>query len=155
MKKVDKKIKAEKGNWSFSGKVADQFVSHAEKSIPYYKEGHELILNYADYFCKKKSICYELGSSTGEFTRKIASRFKEKEITVYGIDSEKNMINFANKKSKSKNKNIVYKHANIVSEKLKKNDLIISYYTIHFIEPRYRQTGLQLHPCRSVIDYMP
>ena len=45
--KTDKKINVEKGMWNFSGKVPDNFVKHAKKSIPHYEENHKLILDYS------------------------------------------------------------------------------------------------------------
>ena len=42
-----------------------KFCRAAKMSIPFYKEGHDLISSYSDYFVKN-NICYELGCSTGE-----------------------------------------------------------------------------------------
>ena len=51
--KTDKKIIAKKGGWNFSGNVPKNFVDHANKSIPFYEDCHDLILDYSDFFCKK------------------------------------------------------------------------------------------------------
>lgn len=137
--KTDKNIKSLRGNWNFSGKVPNNFLEHVKKSIPFYEETHELILDYAEYFCKQNSICYEIGSATGELTKKLAKRFKDKQTKIIGIDNEKSMINFAKKNTTNSIKNLSYLNKDIVKMNLKKSDLIISFYTIHFIEPKFRQ----------------
>ena len=77
-------IKSKRGNWSFSGNVAENFVTHAEKSIPYYHEGHDLVCKLSDYFCVSNSLCYEIGSSTGQLTRKLAEYNKNKHVLKCG-----------------------------------------------------------------------
>ena len=132
-------IKSKRGNWSFSGNVAENFVTHAEKSIPYYHEGHDLVCKLSDYFCVSNSLCYEIGSSTGQLTRKLAEYNKHKNSTSWiGIDSEDNMI----KKAKvfcKEYKNINFKKTDINSFNFKSCDLICSYYVIQFIHPSNRQ----------------
>ena len=92
-------------------------------------------------FFKKKSYCYDLGCSTGTLINKISSRHPDKQITFCGIDSIKNMILQAKKENKIiKNKNkIYYVNGNIEKKKIKKSDLILSYYTIQFVNPKSRQ----------------
>ena len=67
--KVGDEIKTQRGNWTFSGEVAKTFVSHVERSVPYYHEGHDLVCNVSDYFCIPDSTVYELGTSTGQLLR--------------------------------------------------------------------------------------
>ena len=100
----------------------------------------KLLLYLSDFFLKEKSICYDLGCSTGTLINKI-SRKHNKKISFYGIDSVKEMIQQAKKENK-KNFNgnkIIYKNSNINKISLMKSDLILSYYTIQFIL-RHRQT---------------
>ena len=64
------------------------------------------------------------------------------EINFYGIDIIKEMISQAkkeNRKTKTSNK-INYINKDFLKMKIKKCDLILSYYTIQFMPPRYRQT---------------
>ena len=137
--KVGNKIKSEKANWTFSGKVADTFVEHINQSVPFYKEGHELICNISDYFCSNESIVYEIGSSTGELIKKISLHNKHKpKIKFIGIDNEINMIKKSKKHCKNQ-KNISFIHKNISEYKFKKSDFIVSYYTIQFIPESVRQ----------------
>jgi tRNA (cmo5U34)-methyltransferase len=57
--KVDDDINAERANWSFTGDVTENFVEHAEKSIPFYHQGHELVCRLSDFFAQPDSICSE------------------------------------------------------------------------------------------------
>ena len=116
-----------------------KFDNHISKSIPFLKEGHELVAQVSDFFVQQDSICYEIGCSTGTLINKIANRNKgKKKAQFVGIDVEKDMINFANKNS-NKTKNTKFIKKDILNFKFKKSDLIISYYTTQFIKPRDRQ----------------
>ena len=138
---IGDKIRVKNASWSFDKKVPKNFTQHIEKSVPFYSEGHEIILQLSDFFLKKNSCCYDLGCSTGTLINKISSRHPDKQIKFYGIDSVKAMILQAKKENKvKKNKNkIYYVNADIKKKKLSKSDLILSYYTIQFINPKSRQ----------------
>ena len=137
--KVDKNIELKNKSWTFSGKVAKVFDKHVCKSVPYYLEGHDLILAYSDYFCRSNSIILDIGCSTGELLKKLYNRHKSKKnISFNGYDIEKKMIAEANKRNKNKS-NLKFFCKDISKVKLKKNDFIICYYTIQFIDPKFRQ----------------
>ena len=85
--KVDKNLDAPNASWTFKGNVSKSFSDHVEKSVPFYKEGHELICYLSDYFVHDDSIIYELGSSTGKLICQIEKRHKTKQnISLYGLD---------------------------------------------------------------------
>ena len=137
MTKVGNNINSKKGNWTFAKKkVVNNFDHHILKSVPLYKEGHQLILDLSEFFLKENAICYDIGCSTGELVKKIDNRLNIKTNKYYGIDTEKNMLQFAKRKNKSKN--ISFINSDILKVKLKKSDLIISYYTMQFIKPKQR-----------------
>ena len=56
------KIKAKNSSWHFGKNVPKKFDTHIKKSVPYYEDMHQLIANLSDFFIKKNSICYDLGS---------------------------------------------------------------------------------------------
>ena len=136
---VGNKINLKKSDWDFGGNVPENFVNHAQISIPFYLEGHKLISTYSDYFVKNHSICYELGVSTGELIFKLAERNKHrKNVKWIGIDSEIKMVDFAKKYTKDfKNIEIIYEDC--VDFNYKTCDLVVSYYCIQFIHPSVRQ----------------
>ena len=130
-------IKTSNANWKFSGSVVKKFDNHIARSVPYYKEGQKLVCDISDYFIKEDSLCYELGCSTGTLTKKLSERHQNKAKAKFiGIDIEKDMIKFANK---NKRKNTKFINGDVVKSKMKKSDIIISYYTTQFIRPSDRQ----------------
>lgn len=131
-------ISAENANWTFGGDVPKTFDDHVSKSVPFYKEGHELILQLADFFLTDKSNCYEIGCSTATLTLQLAERFKNKDIKFYGLDVVENMIIEAQKKCVN-HKNIILQTADILNYEFEKSNLIISYYVSQFIPPQNRQ----------------
>jgi tRNA (cmo5U34)-methyltransferase len=137
--KAGDNIKTSNASWSFSGEVVEKFDSHIEKSVPLYKEGHQLITNASDFFVKNDSTIYELGSSTGELLNKIKThnQMSKPDAKYIGIDIEQDMVNFSN--NKYKDKNIEFLKDDIVEFDYEKSDMIISYYTIQFIRPSVRQ----------------
>ena len=90
--KVGDNIKADNANWSFAGKTANSFSSHVRRSVPLYDEGHHIIEGLSDFFVKDHSICYELGSSVGELTKKLALRHEHRTgVSFIGLDSVEEM----------------------------------------------------------------
>ena len=135
MKKKD--IKTKPFSWNFKKSTVKNFDKHIKLSVPHYKEGHELIYKFSEFFIKEDSLCYEIGTSTGTIISQLSKKFKNKTNAKFiGIDSEKEMIALANKKKK---KNLTFTHADIKNYNLKRSDLIISYYTIQFIHAKHRQ----------------
>ena len=49
------------------------------------------------------------------------------------------MIEYAKKNSNKKINNVDFRHKDILKFKFNVSNLIISYYTIHFIDPKHRQ----------------
>lgn len=138
--KVGNKIIANNASWTFDKNVPKNFSKHIKNSVPFYNEGHEICLQLSDFFLKEKSNCYDLGCSTGTLLNKLSNK-NDKKINFIGIDIVKEMIKQAKKENKlKKNTNkIKYLHGDFLKIKIKKSDLIISYYTIQFINPKYRQ----------------
>lgn len=132
-------IKKKRGSWNFGKNVPNKFVNHITASVPEYDLGHEIILKLSDFFLKDNSNFYDIGCSTGNLIEKLY-KFSNKKVNLIGLDSEKQMISFARKNLKKKKiRNFKIVHSNILKQNLKKSDLIVSYYTIQFIPPKYRQ----------------
>lgn len=139
MTKVGDSISAKNAAWTFGNGVAEHFDSHVEKSVPLYREGHDLIGKLSDYFIREGSVCYEIGCSTGTLTRLLADRSAAKRGARFvGLDIEPEMIDKANKE-KGDRGNIEFIVEDILSAELAPADLIVSYYTIQFSAPSVRQ----------------
>lgn len=130
-------IKAQNANWRFDGDVAEQFETHVRKSVPLYEEGHDLVVKLSDYFVKEDSICYELGSSTGLLSHKLAKHHDFRQAKFIGIEQEADMVKKA--KSLYQNPNLEFVQADINSYEYEKSDFIVAYYTVQFVHPKLRQ----------------
>lgn len=136
---VDKNIKANKGRWSFGGDVPESFVNHIEKSVPYYHEGHDLVVDLSRHFVRSDSTCLEVGTSTGALLEKLAVEYQTMDgVQFIGCDNEEAMVEVAKNKLKKFN-NVIIEYQDIIIFNMPKCDLIVSYYTIQFIHPKFRQ----------------
>lgn len=133
-------MKLKNGGWSFGGNLPNKFENHITKSVPHYLEGHQMIVRLSDYFLKERSVCYDIGCSTGNLLKKISAYSSKEKIKLIGIEKEKKMYNYA--KSQINNKKIKLLNKDFKGIKLVKSDMIISYYTIQFIAPSIRQSIL-------------
>ena len=134
-------VSAGPGNWKFSGDAVNSFDDHVSKSVPLYNEGHDLICDMSDFFIKSESVCYEIGSSTGTLTFKLAEHNKSKpKARFIGIDIEADMVAKANVKLEDvTGLNIEFSVGSILEMELETSDLIVCYYTVQFIDPANRQ----------------
>jgi len=131
------KIIAKNADWKFNGTMVENFEKHVEKSVPLYQEGHELVRKLSDYFVKNDSICYELGSSTGKLSYKLAKHHEFRDAKFIGVEIEEDMVVKANQLYQSPNLSFICEDMTMLN--LEKADLIVSYYTIQFIHPKLRQ----------------
>ena len=137
--KVDSSLFLKNSDWSFSKKIAPVFDNHIKKSIPLYNEFQWLCNEVSDYFIKEGSVIYDLGCSTGSYTKKLEDRHNnKKKIKIYAIDSVPEMISYAKKKNSSKN--ITYQKKDLNKLKFLKSDFVISFYTLQFLNQKFRQS---------------
>lgn len=136
---VGQDISATNAGWTFGNNVPDTFVDHIRLSVPLYEEGHELICQLSDFFVRNDSMVYEIGTSTGELIRKLARHNSGKPNARWvGIDVEPAMVAAAAKHCADM-PSIKIVHDDARHMDLESADLIISYYTMQFVPPRYRQ----------------
>lgn len=134
-------INKSRSDWSFKGNVFKNFDSHIGKSVPLYKETHELYLKLTDFFLQEESKIIDIGCSTGTFLSKVYDRHykNSKKIKFEGIDNVAEMIRFCKSKNKNK-KNLKFIHGDIFKKSIKNSCIISSFYTIQFISQKKRQT---------------
>ena len=128
-------IKADNAAWKFNGEMVEQFEVHVEKSVPLYSEGHDLVVKISDYFIKEDSICYELGSSTGKLSHKLASHHDKGRFI--GIEIEEDMVQKA--QDSYHHDKLSFECADINSIVFEKADFVVAYYTVQFVHPKQRQ----------------
>lgn len=125
--------------WSFGKQVPEQFAKHANRSIPFYEAGHELIAKISDSFVYDGSLIYDLGCSTGKLLFLLANRHQEKKIQLIGIENEPAMIEYANQHHQHDLIQYVTDDVTQFDYGSETADLIICYYTVQFVRPAIRQ----------------
>lgn len=136
-------ISTENASWTFKDEnVVKNFDQHVKKSVPFYEEGHDLVVKLSDFFVKHDSVCYEIGCSSGKLITSLAERHSQDETQFIGIDNSDEMISFA--KLNRKHKNIKYECGDALTFDYCKADLIVAYYTVQFIHPKSRQILLDI-----------
>jgi tRNA (cmo5U34)-methyltransferase len=137
---VGDNIRCDNANWDFGGEIPAGFDEHIKKSIPLYFEAGKLISQISDFFISDDSICYDIGTATGEILKTLLLRHKHKNAKFIGVDNKQEMIDVAGKKLANFDKkryHLVKKDINCFE--FKQSDFITSYYTIQFIKPKHRQ----------------
>jgi len=133
-------IVTKRAAWSFAGETAKSFEKHVRSSVPLFDLGHDLICDLSDFFVQEQSICYELGTSVGTLTRKLAEHHSHKpKVKWIGLDSEADMIAEAKKHTSDSSQRIEFLERDINTFDFQASDLIVSYYTIQFVPPYLRQ----------------
>ena len=118
--------------------MPEHFEAHIGKSVPSYRENHDLIAQLSDFFVQDGSTIIELGASTGALCRRLADQSEGKTVRILGVEVEPDMVAQARRACEG------YPQVEIVEDDatqmpLEKADLIVSYYTVQFIRPAVRQ----------------
>ena len=136
---VGDNIKTSDASWTFGGDVPQTFDSHVGRSVPLYQEGHNLIVALSDYFLADHSVVYDLGASTGSLLMKVADRHKGKSnLRLIGIDREEAMVQEARQRTANEPR-IEMQCQELVDLEMETADMVISYYTMQFVRPAFRQ----------------
>jgi len=136
--KVGDTISAGNGRWTFGGSVSDTFDAHVAKSVPLYDTGHDLVAKISDFFLSDGSLCYELGCSTGPLTAALARRNEDRDVRFVGVDVVPEMAQRARDRC-SDLPSVTILEADVLDVDLDPSDLVVSYYTIQFVRPKFRQ----------------
>jgi len=137
MRDIEKNILCKNEEWRFDENVSLVFDFHVRRSIPCYQELQDIITNLSLILLKPNSTIVDLGTATGETILKIDSINKNKNFQYIGIDNSQSMLGEA--KNKCQNiANCSFMLSDIRDCDIPKSDLIMSIYTIQFIEPKYR-----------------
>ena len=138
MTQVDTNIKAENAGWTFEN-IADDFDEHVQKSVPLYDEGHDLICKLSDFFLPDGANITEIGTSTGVLAKKLLQYNSHRpDITYVGIDRVETMLDRARDRCSS-DQRVQFINEDLLSCSLGKSTMVLSYYTMQFINPRSRQ----------------
>jgi tRNA (cmo5U34)-methyltransferase len=121
------------GSWTFAGNVSDVFVSHVRHSVPLYEQGHDIACDLSSCFVGPAGLGYELGSSTGQLLRRLATHSEANTRTHWiGIDREATMTAAAQEYC-SPLDNIECVHAGIENYHFETCDFVAAFLTMQFL----------------------
>ncbi len=127
-KEIDKKFE-------FDESVASVFDDMLSRSVPFYKQVQELIIDLINLNAKDGNKVIDLGCSTAKFLLELNSKSKAK-LELIGIDNSKPMLEQAQKKCIAYGAvNIKLDFADIKEYPLDSLDFIVANYTLQFIRP--------------------
>jgi tRNA (cmo5U34)-methyltransferase len=133
LREVDTEIRVADGVWNFGNGVADSFVSHVRKSVPLYDMGHFMAAELASCFMMPGGCGYEIGVSTGELVRRLASHNARTASAHWvGIDCEPEMIEKASEACRSFD-NIELVCDDIRKFEFERCDFVVDFLTTQFL----------------------
>ena len=138
---VGDSITASNARWTFGGDVPEHFDEHVSRSVPLYQEGHDLVARLSDFYLSDGSVCYDIGCSTGTLLKTLAERHAGRDIRFIGYDREAEMVDKARQNCAGFD-NVTIEQADIMDIEFRSADMIVSYLTLQFIRPKYRQQFL-------------
>ena len=124
--------------FEFDEAVASVFDDMLSRSVPFYKEVQELIIDYINLNAKKSAKVIDLGSSTAKFLLELNAKSKVK-LKLVGIDNSKPMIEQAKKMIQAYGaSNIELVFGDFNSYDISDFDFVVSNYTLQFVRPLLR-----------------
>ncbi len=127
-----------KKQFEFDSTVVSVFDDMLNRSIPYYKEVLELIVNLICKNVDSGDLVYDLGSSTGNMLLEIYRNSGVK-LDLIGVDNSKPMVEFATKKAEAYGADIKFVLGDILDFELNESKCVVSNYTMQFIRPLFRE----------------
>lgn len=126
------------GDWKFDESVAEIFDKHIRQSTPFYDEIQRMVVELANSFIINDAVICDLGTATGETIYNLNTKYSSRTPTFYAIDNSLPMLRKAEIKCREF-RNIIFINDNVSNFIFPKSDLIISIYTLQFIDKEYRQ----------------
>lgn len=130
-----------KAAWHFNRENANKFDEHVLRSIPWYHEGHDLVLKFSEFFVKQDDVIYDLGCSTGKLSCALSEYHNDKNLTVVGLDESKDMIIEARKRKGAET--VTFLNEDILTHAYRPSNLMIAYYTVQFMAEAKRKELLK------------
>ena len=128
----------------FDDKVANVFEDMIQRSVPGYAAVNNLLSTVANQFVTQNSSVYDLGSSLGEASFRIAKAVQKDNVKIYALDNSQAMVTRLNEKLvKQSTTNINPICCDILEANIKNASFIVLNYTLQFIERSKRDEFMQ------------
>jgi tRNA (cmo5U34)-methyltransferase len=138
MTQVDTNIQMENAGWTFED-ISEDFDDHVQKSVPLYDEGHDLVCKLSDFFLPDGATVTEIGTSTGVLAEKFLNyNSRRSDIRYIGIDRVESMLDRARSRCAGDSR-AQFQNEELATCPLEKSSMVLSYYTMQFINPKVRQ----------------
>jgi tRNA (cmo5U34)-methyltransferase len=133
------------GKFEFNEPVARVFDDMLERSVPFYKECQQMVIELALHFAQKNSAIYDLGCSTSTLLRHLVKAIpKANNIRFIGLDNSTAMLDKARTKLKGHLKRCELVEADLESDfELADASVVIMNYTLQFLPPKRRTAMLK------------
>ena len=133
------------GKFEFNEPVARVFDDMLERSVPFYKECQQMVIDLSLHFAQKGSGVYDLGCSTGTLLRHLVKAIpKAKNIHFVGLDNSEAMLKKARSKLKGHLKRCELVEADLEGDfELTDASVVIMNYTLQFLPPKRRTAMLK------------
>jgi len=128
--------------FEFDEQVAAVFDDMIERSVPFYRQNIELIIDLLLRRIRKGMRIVDLGSSTGSMLIELARRCN-KEVTFTGIDNAPAMVELARKKAQAFDVKVDFICEDIMKYDFSSADIVLANYTLQFIRPIIRTDAVQ------------
>lgn len=123
--------------FEFDEKVAAVFDDMIGRSVPFYRQNLELIVELLSRRLKPGMRVVDLGSSTGALLIELSRRAPEG-VRFLGIDNAEAMVRLARKKAAALEAAVDFVCDDILEYDFHGADVIVSNYTLQFIRPLRR-----------------
>ena len=138
---VGDSITVANGRWSFGGDTGLHIEEHATRSIPGYRDGYTLILEFSDFFIGPTSKIIDAGCGVGWLTHALAVRHRQTGAHVLGVDVEVGMILEAQRRCMGCD-NVTLVVDDAANIDYSGADIVILYYVLQFMPVGARTTLL-------------
>lgn len=140
---VDQLVTAIPGEWKFDAQVAEHFDGHVRKSVPFYDQVQEMVVEMSEWFVRDRSVVYDLGSSTGETIAQLVQKHgSKKDLRLFGVENSLPMIEKAREKCPYENVQFLHQDIGEITE-FRDVDLVVSLYTLQFVDLSRRRALLE------------
>jgi tRNA (cmo5U34)-methyltransferase len=123
--------------FEFDKSVATVFDDMISRSVPFYHQALDLSVEFALGFLQDGDRVVDLGCSTATTLIELHNKSLV-ELELIGIDNSQSMIQQATKKITAYNMDIKLILEDIMNYDINNSKVVISNYTLQFIEPKYR-----------------